>query len=218
MHIGYPAGVEQFVFQIGFIAFLWLVAFFGTAPYAAYGVGVQILSISFVVGFGFSIAGATLVGQHMGAGDFEGAVKSGWKALQLAIGSMVALSLVIAFFATDIARFLIDDDEVVRLTVIFIYIMALVQPLMAVEFTLGGCLRGAGDTRFPLITTMVGLCGVRVGLAAIFVFLDFSVEWIYAALIGDYIVKAIMLLYRFHSGKWQQVFTASEKKFAKLDS
>ena len=218
VHIGYPAGVEQFVFQIGFIAFLWLVAFFGTAPYAAYGVGVQILSISFVVGFGFSIAGATLVGQHMGAGDFEGAVKSGWTALQLAIGSMVALSLVIAFFATDIARFLIDDDEVVRLTVIFIYIMALVQPLMAVEFTLGGCLRGAGDTRFPLITTMVGLCGVRVGLAAIFVFLDFSVEWIYAALIGDYIVKAIMLLYRFHSGKWQQVFTASEKKFAKLDS
>jgi len=218
VHIGYPAGVEQFVFQIGFIAFLWLVAFFGTAPYAAYGVGVQILSISFVVGFGFSIAGATLVGQHLGAGDFEGAVKSGWKALRLAIGSMVALSLVIVVFATDIARFLIDDDEVVRLTVIFIYIMALVQPLMAVEFTLGGCLRGAGDTRFPLMTTMVGLCGVRVGLAAIFVFLDFSVEWIYAALIGDYVVKAIMLLYRFHSGKWQQVFTASEKKFAKLDS
>ncbi len=218
VHIGYPAGVEQFVFQIGFIAFLWLVAFFGTAPYAAYGVGVQILSISFVVGFGFSIAGATLVGQHMGAGDNSGAVKSGWKALGLAIASMVALSIVIALFAEEIARYLIDDDEVVRLTVVFIYIMALVQPLMAVEFTLGGCLRGAGDTRFPLITTMIGLCGVRVGLAALFVVLNLSVEWIYAALIGDYIVKAGMLLYRFRSGKWQQVFLESEQRFAKFDS
>ena len=218
VHIGYPAGIEQFVFQIGFIAFLWLVAFFGTAPYAAYGVGVQILSISFVVGFGFSIAGSTLVGQHLGAGDSEGAVRSGWRALGMAIGSMVALSVVIALFADEIARYLIDDDEVVRLTVVFIYIMALVQPLMAVEFTLGGCLRGAGDTRFPLMTTMIGLCGVRVGLAAIFVLLDFSVEWIYAALIGDYIVKAIMLLYRFHGGKWQRVFSDSEEKFARMQS
>ncbi len=213
VHIGYPAGIEQFIFQIGFIAFLWLVAFFGTAPYAAYGVGVQILSVSFVVGFGFSIAGATLVGQRMGADDAEGAVRSGWNALWLAIASMVLLSAVIAFFANEIARFLIDDDEVVRLTVVFIYIMALVQPLMAIEFTLGGCLRGAGDTRFPLMATMLGLCGVRVGLAAIFVVLDMSVEWIYAALIGDYILKAIMLTIRFRNGKWQQVFSETDRRF-----
>ncbi|MDA0977370.1 MAG: MATE family efflux transporter [Proteobacteria bacterium] len=214
VHIGYPAGIEQFVFQAGFVAFLWLVAFYGTAPYAAYGVGVQILSISFVVGFGFSIAGATLVGQHLGANDSEGAVASGWKALWLAISSMVLLSIVIVFFANEIARYLIDDDEVVRLTVIFIYIMALVQPLMAVEFTLGGCLRGAGDTRYPLMATMIGLIGVRVGLAALFVFAGLSVEWIYAALIGDYIIKAILLLRRFHSGKWQQIFTDAETRFA----
>ncbi len=215
VHIGYPAGLEQFVFQAGFVAFLWLVAFYGTAPYAAYGVGVQILSVSFVVGFGFSIAGATLVGQHMGANDPEGAVKSGWRATGLAIGSMIFLSIFIVLFAGEIARYLIDDDEVVRLTVIFIYIMAVAQPLMAIEFTLGGCLRGAGDTRFPLVTTMVGLIGVRVGLAAVFALSDMSVEWIYGALIGDYIIKAVMLTSRFRSGKWQQVFTEAEAKFSK---
>ncbi|MBA59028.1 MAG: hypothetical protein CMQ40_07630 [Gammaproteobacteria bacterium] len=213
VHIGYPAGLEQFVFQIGFVAFLWFIAFFGTAPYAAYGVGVQVLSFSFVVGFGFSVAGATLVGQNLGAGDNRGALTSGWQALWLSIISMVLFGLVIALFAEEIARYLIDDDEVVRLTVVFIYIMALVQPLMAVEFTLGGCLRGAGDTRFPLITTMIGLCGVRVGLAALFVQAQFSVEWIYAALIGDYVVKAFMLVYRFRSGKWQQVFIETESRF-----
>ena len=57
---------------------------------------------------------------------------------------------------------------------------------------------------------MVGLIGVRVGLAAIFVLLELSVEWIYGALIGDYIVKALMMLHRFHGGKWQQIFTESE--------
>jgi putative MATE family efflux protein len=213
--IGYPAGVEQFVFQVGFIAFLWLVAFYGTAPYAAYGIGVQILSLSFVVGFGFSIAGATLVGQYLGAGDPRGATKQGWKATYYAIASMVALSVLIFIYAELIARFLIDDEEVVRLTVIFIYILGVAQPLMAIEFSLGGALRGAGDTRFPLVTTMSGLIGVRVGLAALFAWMGLNVVWIFAALIGDYLVKACMLVWRFRSGKWRQIFTNSEEKFAK---
>lgn len=213
VHIGYPAGIEQFVFQAGFVAFLWLVAFFGTAAYAAYGIGVQILSISFVVGFGFSIAGATLVGQYLGARNPEGAVREGWRATWLAIFSMTSLSIVIAYFAEDIARFLIDDDEVVAHTVTFIYIMAIAQPLMGVEFTLGGCLRGAGDTRFPLVTTMTGLIGVRVGLAALFAYMELGVDWIYAALIGDYLIKSVMLIHRFRSGRWKQIFQDSETRF-----
>ena len=213
--IGYPAGVEQLVFQFGFIAFLWLVGYYGTAAFAAYGIGVQILSLSFVVGFGFSISGATLVGQHMGAKDPAGAMRHGWRATRLAVASMVILSLFIMYFSEDVARFLIDDDEVVRLTVIFIYILGIAQPLMAIEFTLSGCLRGAGDTRFPLKATMAGLVGARVGLAALFTMLGLTVVWIYAALIGDYIVKAAMLVWRFRSGKWQQTFSDSEKKFEK---
>ena len=215
--IGYPAGVEQLVFQLGFLAFLWLVGYYGTAAFAAYGIGVQILSLSFVVGFGFSIAGATLVGQHMGAKDPQGAMRHGWRATGMAIASMVGLSGFIVAFSEDIARFLIDDDEVVRLTVIFIYILGIAQPLMAIEFTLSGCLRGAGDTRFPLKATMAGLIGARVGLAALFTFMGLTVVWIYAALIGDYIVKALMLVSRFKSGKWQQVFSDAEKKFDKYN-
>ena len=201
--IGYPAAIEQFVFQIGFVGFLWLVAQYGTAPYAAYGIGVQILSVSFVVGFGFSIAGATLVGQYLGAGDPEGAKRQGWRATRLAIASMVLLSAVILPFAHELAAALINEPDVIRYTVIFIYILGAAQPLMGIEFSLSGCLRGAGDTRYPLLTTMVGLVGVRVGLAALFMSLSLSVTWIFAALLGDYLIKALMLVHRFRSGRWK---------------
>ncbi|MGA1757160.1 MAG: MATE family efflux transporter [Pseudomonadales bacterium] len=201
--IGYPAAIEQFVFQIGFVGFLWLVAQYGTAPYAAYGIGVQILSVSFVVGFGFSIAGATLVGQYIGAGDPEGAKRKGWRATRLAIASMVLLSAVILPFAHELAAALINEPDVIRYTVIFIYILGAAQPLMGIEFSLSGCLRGAGDTRYPLLTTMVGLVGVRVGLAALFMSLSLSVTWIFAALLGDYLIKALMLVHRFRSGRWK---------------
>ena len=81
IRIGIPAGGEQFILQVGFVAFLYIVAFYGTAPYAAYGIGVQLLSLSFVVGFGFAIAASTHVGQRLGALDPEGAARSGWRAM-----------------------------------------------------------------------------------------------------------------------------------------
>ena len=48
-----------------------------------------------------------------------------------------------------------------------------------------------------------GLIGVRIPLAGIFAWLDFSVEWIFYALIADYIVKATMLTLRFRGGRWK---------------
>jgi putative MATE family efflux protein len=205
IRIGTPAGLEQLVWQGGFIAFLWIVALYGTAPYAAYGIGVNILSLSFVVGFGFSIAASTHVGQRLGARDPEGATRSGWHATRMAVLAMVGLGAAVALAAPFIARLMIDDAEVVRLTIVFIYILGTVQPLMAIEFTLGGSLRGAGDTRFPLITTLTGLVVVRVALAGLFAWLELSVEWVFGALIADYLIKAIMLVWRFRSGRWQRV-------------
>jgi Na+-driven multidrug efflux pump len=123
--------------------------------------------------------------------------------MRLAVGSMLFLGLAIVFFAEAIASFMIADAEVVRLTVVFIYCLGGCQPLMAMEFTLGGALRGAGDTRFPLLTVLTGLVGVRVLLSGLFAWAGLSVEWIFGALIADYIVKAGMLLARFRGGSWK---------------
>lgn len=205
LRIGYPAALEQVVWQGGFIGFLWIVALYGTAPYAAYGIGVTILSFSFVVGFGFSIAAGTLVGQHLGAKDPDGATRSGWRALRLSVAAMVVLGTLIIVFSRSIAEFMIDDPEVVELTVFFIYVLGAMQPLMAIEFALGGALRGAGDTRFPLFAVLAGLVGVRLLLAGLFAWAGLSVHWVFAALIGDYIVKATMLTWRFASGRWRRL-------------
>jgi putative MATE family efflux protein len=218
LRIGTPAGLEQVAFQLGFTTFIWIVALYGNAANAAYQIGVQILSFSFLVGFGFSIAASTLVGQHLGAGDPAGAERSGWRAMWLAIAVMVVFGSAIIVFAEPIARLLIDDDEVVRLSVVFIRILGSVQALMAIEFTLGGALRGAGDTRFPLFVVLAGMVVMRLGTAVTLRRFGLGVEWIYAALLADYVVKAGMLIWRYRSGRWKTVLERpGERELAPIE-
>ena len=208
--VGLPAAMEQVIFQIGITAFLILVAFYGTEAYAAYGIGVQILSFSIVIGFGFSIAGATLVGQHLGAKDEEQAKRAGWGAMRLSILSMTFFGILIVIFAEPLARYMIDNDEVVRLTVIFIWLLGSMQPLMAIEFSLGGALRGAGDTKTPLVITLTCLLFIRVFLAVIFFLLDARVEIIFSTLVADYVVKGFLYVARFRSDRWMNALKTKE--------
>ena len=208
--VGLPAALEQVIFQIGITAFLILVAYYGTEAYAAYGIGVQILSFSFVIGFGFSIAGATLVGQHLGAQNKDQAKRAGWGAMRLSIISMTFFGIIIVTFAEPLARFMIDNDEVVRLTVIFIWLLGSMQPLMAIEFSLGGALRGAGDTKTPLVITLTCLLFIRVFLAVVFFLLDASIEIIFSTLLADYIVKGFLYVSRFKSDRWMNVLKIKE--------
>ena len=123
----------------------------------------RILAFSFVPGIGYAQAGSTLVGQHLGAGDPDGAARSGWRATGGAVLVMGSVGLLIILTAPWIAQiFGAAGQNTVDLTVIFIYILGAVQPLMAMEFALGGSLRGAGDTRFPLFVILTGLFGVRL--------------------------------------------------------
>ena len=210
LDIGYPAAVEQGVFQVGFFIFLILIGnYYGTEAFAAYNVGVNMLAVCMTVGFGFSIAGSTLVGQHLGAKDPEGASRSGWRALFFAILSMGSLGALIIVFASELTGYFIGNEPVTQgYTVQFIYLLGACMPLMAVEFTLGGALRGAGDTRFPLMATVLGLLVMRCGLAAIATYLGLHVFYVYAALVGDYLLKGVLLIVRFHRGKWKTLVSS----------
>ncbi len=199
-----PATLEQAVLQMGFFAFLMLIGnFYGTEAFAAYNVGVNMLNMGMVIGVGFSIAGSTLVGQSLGAGDIDGARRSGWRACALAMTSMAALGAIVSYFAPELAHFFLGDEKLtVHYTTQLTYILAAMLPLLGVDFAIGGSLRGAGDTRFPLFSTFSGLIAMRCGLSAIFVLAGLPVVWVYASMIGDYILKASLLIWRFHSGRW----------------
>jgi Na+-driven multidrug efflux pump len=119
---------------------------------------------------------------------------------------MTSAGLVIFLAARPIARLFVEDDAVITDAVSFIRVLAACQPLMAIDFTLGGALRGAGDTRFPLVTVFLGFYLCRLGFAGLVTFaLGLDVPWLWLALVGDYLVRSVLKGWRFHSGIWKTV-------------
>lgn len=206
LSIGFPTAIEQLLMQVGFMLYLAIAARYGTAAVAAYFIGVRILALSFLPGFGFSAAASTLVGQHLGAKRPDGAERSGWEANRLAMVLMSAAGAVIFVAARPIAEAFINDPAVIADAVTFIRVLAACQPLMAADFTLGGALRGAGDTTFPLVTVIIAFYGARLGFAytAAAVF-SLSLPWVWSALFGDYIARATLKAWRFQSGRWKTI-------------
>ena len=206
LRIGYPALIEGALYHVGLLLFQRLMAGYGTAAIAAYNVGAQILALSFLPGSGFATAAATLVGQHLGDAEPERAARSGWRSVGGAVISMTALAVVVIAFAEPLARLFSDDARVVELTVDFVWILGAVMPLMAVEFALGGALRGAGDTRFPMFAVFVGLFIFRLVPATLAqVVFESTLQIVWSALVLDYAVKAALLWGRFQRRSWQSI-------------
>jgi len=106
----------------------------------------------------------------------------------------------------DWGSWFIDDAEVIALTVDFIWILGIAQPLMAIEFVIAGALRGAGDTRFPLFAIFTGLFVFRVFPAMLIVlYWEGSIQLVWSVLLLDYLIKGIMLAERFRRGKWKTI-------------
>jgi putative MATE family efflux protein len=206
MRIGYPAALEGALWHVGLLLFLRIMSVYGTEAFTAYQIGAQILSLAFLPGSGFAMAASTLVGQHLGDRQPDRAAASAWRSLRGAILSMTLLGAILIALSEPLARWFLDDEHVVRLTSDFIWVLGAVQPLMAIEFTLGGALRGAGDTRFPLFTIFFGLMICRVIPAAILAYVFHApVQVVWCALILDYLVKGALLIWRFRRGVWRRI-------------
>ncbi|UCD85365.1 MAG: MATE family efflux transporter [Deltaproteobacteria bacterium] len=206
LRVGFPVALSQLLLQVGFLIYLRIMAIFGAKPVAAYVIGVRILTLAFIPGMGFAAAASTLVGQNLGAGFPEKAKESAREACRLAILFMSLLGTVFFLAARPIGYLIIQDIEVVALTAIFIRILAVAQPMMAIDFTLGGALRGAGDTKWPLYAISVGFYLFRLPLAYFFAgVINLPILWAWMTLLVDYAVRNIIIISRFRSEKWKEI-------------
>ena len=118
---------------------------------------------------------------------------------------MVSGGALMSLFAEEIARFMINDPEVIALLVPFTYIISCSLPLMGIEFSMAGALRGAGDTRYPMMVTVFSIALSRILVPFILVQMGADVMWLYATSLLDFGIKSSLNMRRFRNKKWLDV-------------
>ena len=102
-----------------------------------------------------------------------------------------------------------DRQQIIDAGVSALRVIAFAQPIQAIGFVLAGSLRGAGDTRWPMISTTVSMWIFRLPLAWVFAILfDLGLAGVYLAMACDNLILAGMNVWRYRQGKWvnRQVF------------
>jgi putative MATE family efflux protein len=209
LNVGVPSGVEQAQFNIAFMLYTRIIASLGTIALAAHGVTLALQSLTFNVGFGLSVATTALVGQSLGAKRPDLAERATWLTTRYSLIFMVALGLVMMGLGEQITDLFVggeNADEVTHIGGQLLFIFAIAMPGIAISLTLGGALRGAGDTRAVLLimagtTWLVRL--VPAYLLAITFGLGVPGAWVAAIL--DINVRALLMFLRFRRGKWKRI-------------
>lgn len=158
--------VQQSIMNFGILIVQGLVNSFGITVMAAFAAGVKIDSIAYMPVQDFGNAFSTFVAQNKGA-DKPERIKEGVKgAIKIIIAFCAVISTLIFVFSRNIMLLFIDkgEEEVIRLGVEYISVVAIFYVLIGFLFMFYGLYRGLGLLKMSIILTLVSL-GTRVVLA-----------------------------------------------------
>jgi len=201
--ISSSAFVEQVFMRIGFLAYAAIVARLGTTKYATHLICMNILSLSFCFGDGLSIAAAALVGQNMGAKRPDLSIIYGKTGQRLAFMISCIVFLIFIFGRTFLVSLFSTDITIIVLGANVMILAALGTHMQTSQVVLSGCLRGAGDTIYVAITSLISVAIIRPALTWLLCFpvgLGLYGAWI--ALLVDQCFRLISSYRRFSGGKW----------------
>lgn len=205
LRVGMPVAFDRVVQQLGQMAFAMIVMSYGTAAYAAHQIGLSIEAFSFMPGLGLSIAAATMVGHSLGAEKADRAKISTIEATRLAVIIMTTMGLCFFFLPYLFMRAFTTDPQVIEHGTAFLKIVAILQIPLAISMVLAGTLRGGGDSRYSMLTTVAGMWFFRIPAALILIkFFHVGLYTTWSLMIFDWLIRVTMLVYRYRSGEWQK--------------
>jgi putative MATE family efflux protein len=206
LKIGFPTSLQIFFRSIMSMVIIHLVAGFGIAAVAAFGIVMRIHINVLMPAFALGSAAATLMGQNLGAGNIERAKKSAWTATIIDMLIMFIAGIIFYNFSTNIISIFTKDIQVINIGSEFMKISAFFYIFIAFGVVLNRALGGAGDTFVPMLLTFISLWIYLVPLAYILArFTSFGLSGVWWAIASSYALNGLLTLIWFKKGKWKEV-------------
>jgi putative MATE family efflux protein len=221
LRVSVPAGVDSLSLAIGQLWFLSIINHLSNAAKAAHGIALQWEALGYLSGGAFGTAAMTLVGQNLGAKNPRRAAGSGWTSLALGGALMSFMGIVFFVLSVPMFRFFCPDEgqqPIIDEGVPVLQLIAFAMPALASCIIFTSALRGAGDTRVPVLFTWLGFFALRIPLAYLLTRpqldlgvlgtyrgYDLGLRGAWLAMFADLLVRGVFFLVRFAGGRWRDM-------------
>ena len=199
VRLGLPAG-SQFGLEVGvFACASVLMGWFGTVQLAGHQIAINLCSTTFMVPMGFSATAAVRVGQALGRHDVHAARRAALAAFTLGVGFMAVAALCFFVFPAALVGIYTDDAALQAMGVSLLLVGAAFQLSDGTQVIAIGALRGAADTRFPMLVSAIAywLVALPLGYALAFP-LGWGPRGLWWGLTLGLTLVGVTLAWRFH--------------------
>jgi len=221
LRVSVPAAIDSLSVAACQLWFLSIVNRLGAIAAAAHGIALQWEALGYLAGAAFGTAAMALVGQNLGAENPPRAARSGWAAFGIAAAVMGTMGAAFAILAVPMFRLFCHEEgtqPVIDAGVPVLRLIALAMPALASQIVFTSALRGAGDTRVPVLISWFGFLGVRIPLAfwlaypaidlgrlGVVAGLGLGLFGAWVAMVVDIWVRGTFFALRFASGRWKRI-------------
>ncbi len=218
---GIPGGIDAIATLSCHLTYVAIINSISLRSAAAHTVAVVVEALAYLPGSAFQVAAGALAGQCLGDGDPKRAQRGALAAAGFAGAIMGIAALGFFFYGRELAAIFTGDFDhpTTILAGKLLAIVAISTPFLASLQVFNGALRGAGDTRFPLLVAFIGLAGLRIPLAMYFAWeaidipalgihikgLNLGAPGAWWAMCIDVAVRASLISARFFQGGWKKV-------------
>lgn len=196
---------ENLLTRAGMMITSAMTARIGTAPYAAHLVGMNFMNIGFAFGDGLQAAAIALVGRSIGEKDYDKAKKYAWTEQGFGLAISIVISILMLLLHNQIFNaYYPNDPEMLAYGTIISYFFAVIMPIQVSKIIFNGTLRAAGDIRYTLIGSTIGVTIVQPLMLWICLYgLKNGLTGVWFSILVSQAVQWVLFGGRFISGKWQ---------------
>lgn len=203
LRIGVPAAAEGLAMWVGHAVFLRVISDLGPASFAAHIIGIRVEAITYLPAVAWGHAAATMVGQSLGAGNRERAVEAGHEATFQCALFGILITLWFTLGAGGIYALMHQDSLVREIGVPAFRVVGLFQIPLILGIVYFASLRGAGETRMPLVITAFTTYLIRIPVGYLLgVTFEMGLMGAWMGMNLDMLARGLLAAWLFSSRRW----------------
>jgi putative MATE family efflux protein len=204
--IGIPAWLRGLTRPLTGTIMFRIVALYGTAAVAAFGIGIRLLGLMFIYLEGLTTATQTLVGQSLGVKQPARAEDFVRKALLIGLIIQLPVILIYVLLAPQFISLFNTDTDVVRIGTDYLRIIVPSLILIVLTIGYGAAHMGAGDTKPPMVASIVSNWFVKIPLAFLIAHaLHLASRGVWIAIACSVVVEALIVSLFYFRGGWKRL-------------